>query len=73
MRDDISRMCPGKKKIVLASETSLKTRFFTFALLQSKWCMPVGVAGSHNVCVCTNHQNVKVMLSTAKTSLIKRM
>ena len=35
---------------MLASETSLKTGFSAFALLQSKWCMPVGVAGPH-VCV----------------------
>ena len=31
--------------------------------------MPVGVAGLHNVCVCTYHQNVKLMLKTVNTSL----
>ena len=30
---------------------SLKIGFSTFALLCPKWCMPVGVAGSHNVCM----------------------
>ena len=43
-------VCVQVKKIMLASETSLKTGFSAFALLQSKWCMPVGVAGLH-VCV----------------------
>ena len=31
--------------------------------------MPVGNAESHNVCVCTYHQNLKFMLNTVKTSL----
>ena len=48
---------------------SLKIGFSTFALLWPKWCMPVDVAGSHNVCVCTYHQNVKFMLNTVNTSL----
>ena len=48
---------------------SLKIGFSTFALLRPKWCMPVGVAGLHNVCVCTYHQNVKLMLNTVNTSL----
>ena len=48
---------------------SLNIGFSTFALLRPKWCMPVGVAGSHNVCVCTYHQNVKLMLNTVNTSL----
>ena len=32
---------------------SLKIGFYTFAVLQPKWCMSVGVAGPHNVCVST--------------------
>ena len=80
-RDDVSRMCPGKKDYVSirnkdglkekvqkrllltniseiyanfkAEFPSLKIVFSTFALLQPKWCTPVGVAGLHNVCVCT--------------------
>ena len=39
-----------------------KIGFSTFALLRPKWCIPVGAAGTHNVCVCTYHQNVKPML-----------
>ena len=96
-RDDISRICPGKKdsitvrmadgskekvqkRLLLANiaETyanfksefpTLKIGFSTFALLRPKWCMTVGVAGSHNVCVCTYHQNVKLMLHAVNPSL----
>ena len=48
---------------------SLKIGFSTFAFLWPKWCMLVCVAGSHNVYVCTYHQNVKLMLNTVNTSL----
>lgn len=27
-----------------------------------KWCISVGSSGTHSVCVCTIHQNVKLML-----------
>ena len=30
--------------------------------------MSVSVAGLHNVCLCTCHQNVKLMLNTVNTS-----
>ena len=38
-----------------------KIGFSTFALLRPKWCILVGAAGTY-VCVCTYHQNVKIML-----------
>ena len=47
----------------------VKIGFSSFALLRPKWCIPVGAAGMHNVCVCTYHQNVKLMLSTVDRSL----
>lgn len=47
----------------------VKVGFSTFALLRPKWCVPVGAAGSHNVCVCTYHQNVKLMVNTINASL----
>ena len=37
--------------------------FSKFCELRPKWCVTVGVAGSHSVCVCTYHQNVKLMLA----------
>ena len=29
-----------------------KVGFSTFAMLQTKWCVPVGSSGAHNICVC---------------------
>ena len=29
-----------------------KVGFSTFAMLQTKWCVPVGSSGTHNICVC---------------------
>ena len=40
-----------------------KIGFSTFALLRSKLYMLVGAVGTHNVCVCTYHQNVKLLVA----------
>src|SRR6185437_2242044 len=37
----------------------LKIGFSTFAKLRPKWCVLAGSPGTHSVCVCTYHQNVK--------------
>ena len=34
-----------------------------FCQLRPKWCITVGAAGTHSVCVCMMHQNVKLMLT----------
>ena len=39
--------------------------FSKFASLRPKWCIPVGPKGTHSVCVCTSHQNLKLLLDTA--------
>ena len=39
-----------------------KIGFSKFAEPQPKWCRTVGQSGSHNVCVCIYHYNVKLML-----------
>ena len=39
-----------------------KLGFSKFAELRPKWYRTVGQSGSHNVCICTYHQNVKLML-----------
>ena len=39
-----------------------KISFLKFASLRPKWCITVGPKGTHSVCVCTKHQNVKLML-----------
>ena len=46
-----------------------KIGFSKLAELQPKWCRTVGQSGSHNVCVCTYHQNVKLMLSAVNPTL----
>jgi hypothetical protein len=36
--------------------------FSTFACLRPKWCVLSGSSGTHTVCVCTYHQNVKLQV-----------
>ena len=38
--------------------------FSKFCEFRPKWCITVGAAGTHSVCVCTIHQNVKLMLAS---------
>ena len=45
-----------------------KIGFSKFAVLCPKWCIPLGAAGTHNVCVCMYHQNVKLMLVAMNSS-----
>ena len=33
-----------------------------FYQLRPPWCITVGAAGMHNVCVCATHQNIKLLL-----------
>ena len=40
--------------------------FSKFSELRPKWCVTVGSAGTHSVCVCTIHQNVKLMLAACQ-------
>ena len=37
--------------------------FFTFCALRPKHCVLAGSPGTHSICVCSIHQNVKLMLS----------
>ena len=46
-----------------------KIRFSKLAELQPKWCRAVVQSASHNVCVCTYHQNVKLVLSAVNPTL----
>lgn len=43
----------------------IKVGFSKFAELRPKWCILAGSSGTHAVCVCTIHQNVKLMLAGA--------
>lgn len=44
----------------------LKIGFSKFAELRPSNCILVGQSGTHSVCVCTIHQNVKLMFENAK-------
>lgn len=41
-----------------------------FAELRPKWCVLAGSAGTHNVCVCTIHQNFKAMIDAINLAKI---
>ena len=43
-----------------------KICFSKFASLWPKGCVLVGASGTHSVCVCTIHQNVKLMIHGSK-------
>ena len=38
-----------------------KVGFSKFAQLRPKYCVLAGASGTHSVCVCTIHQNIKLM------------
>ena len=46
----------------------IKTCFSNFCSHRPKWCITVGASGTHTVCVCTYHQNVKLMISAVELS-----
>ncbi|KAG1656070.1 ARL14 effector protein [Nymphon striatum] len=41
----------------------IRIGFSKFCELRPKWCITVGASGTHSVCVCTIHQNVKLLLA----------
>ena len=41
----------------------VKIGFSKFCSLRPKWCVLAGAAGTHSVCVCTYHQNTKLLVS----------
>ena len=43
-----------------------KIGFSKFAMLRPRECILAGAAGTHSVCVCTIHQNVKLMMAGGK-------
>ena len=42
---------------------TLQVGFSKFCSLRPKWCIVAGASGTHSVCVCTIHQNIKLLLS----------
>ena len=49
----------------------MKIGLSKFAELRPKECVLAGASGTHNVCVCTIHQNVKLMLSAISAGEMK--
>lgn len=47
---------------------NLKVQFSKFAALRPKHCILAGASGTHSVCVCCIHQNVKLMIDGAGLS-----
>ena len=45
----------------------IKLGFSKFCTLPSKWCVSAGASETHNVCVCTMHQNTILLLHAAHT------
>ena len=41
----------------------MKIGFSTFAQLRPRQCIVAGAAGTHLVCVCMLHQNIKLMMT----------
>ena len=44
----------------------IRVGFSTFATLRPKECILAGASGTHSVCVCTLHQNTKLMFIGSK-------
>ena len=61
-------LCNLKEAYELFKEKmpQLKIGFYKFADLRPKECVLAGAAGTHSVCVCTIHQNVKLMMSDSR-------
>lgn len=51
--------------VVYCKQHGNELSFSKFCDIRPKWCITVGASGSHSVCVCAIHQNVKLMLASA--------
>ena len=57
-------LCNLKEAFLKFEQEELNTiGFFFFCSLQPKHCVLAGSAGTHSVCVCTHHQNPKLLLN----------
>ena len=61
-------LCNLKEAYKLFKEThpDIKIGFSKFAEIRPRQCVLAGSSGTHSVCVCTIHQNVKLMFTGAK-------
>ncbi|GBM24624.1 hypothetical protein AVEN_144375-1 [Araneus ventricosus] len=78
-KDFLSIYVNGQKHLVLGNLNEVYIRFkelcpetkvgvSKFAELRPKNCVLAGASGTHTVCVCTIHQNVKLMLADIQQS-----
>ena len=58
-----------KNYVLFKKEHDDKLGFSTFCRLRPKWCVMAGRSGTYSVCVCTIHQNVKLMLSAISVKI----
>ena len=42
-------------------DESVKVGLSKFYSLRPKWCIPAGASGTHSVCCCTIHENIKLL------------
>ena len=67
-------LCNLKEAFEQFKETSpeYKIGFSKFAELRPKQCVLAGASGTHSVCVCTIHQNIKLMFQGAKLETVSK-
>ena len=53
-----------------SSYPEIRIGFSKFAELRPKNCIIAGASGTHSICVCTMHQNVKLMIAGARLHTI---
>ena len=53
-----------------AKHPGTKLGFSTFAMLRPRECVLAGASGTHTVCVCTLHQNTKLMFIGSKLATL---
>lgn len=49
-----------------------KISLTSFRLLRPQQCIPVGAKGTHNVCVCKIHGNIRLKLNGLKREFLKK-
>ncbi|XP_044013077.1 uncharacterized protein LOC122855606 [Aphidius gifuensis] len=73
IRDESGKRTHVQKKLVLsnlnelfrsfqAEYPTIKIEFSTFAAMRPRYCILAGASGTHTVCVCSIHQNIKLMI-----------
>lgn len=74
IRNEAGKRIHVQKKLILSNlkelfksfqsgHPGIKIGFSTFAALRPKHCILAGSSGTHTVCVCSTHQNIKLMIA----------